>query len=117
MKNSNSKRGGFTLVELMVAVAIIGLLATVVTVSVISQKEGADRVRVQADMKVIGDALDLFKLNLGYYPNSLEELNTRLRARVGMIGSAFADAVGAEDQARWRIGVHRLFFAACFEYK
>jgi general secretion pathway protein G len=70
-------RRGFTLVELMVVVAIIGLLATVVTVSVISQKEGADRVRVQADMKVIGDALDLFKLNLGYYPNSLEELNTR----------------------------------------
>ncbi len=71
------RQAGFTLVELMVVVAIIGLLATVVTVSVISQKEGADRTRVGADMRSISDALDLFKLNMGYYPNALEELNTR----------------------------------------
>ena len=77
MKKKRNAKRGFTLVELMVVVAIIGLLATVVTVSVISQKEDADNTRAKADMKVLSDALDLFKLNLGYYPNSFEELNTR----------------------------------------
>ncbi len=67
-------RRGFSLVELMVVIAIIGLLATVVTVSVIGQKEEADRTRVQSDMKAISDALDLHRLNCGNYPNSLEGL-------------------------------------------
>lgn len=74
--NSPKKRSGFSLVELMVVIAIIGLLATVVTVSVIGQKEEADRTRVSADMKAIGDALDLHRLNVGNYPNSLEGLLT-----------------------------------------
>lgn len=65
---------GFSLVELMVVIAIIGLLATVVTVSVIGQKEEADRTRVQSDMKAISDALDLHRLNVGNYPSSLEGL-------------------------------------------
>jgi general secretion pathway protein G len=67
---------GFSLVELMVVVAIIGMLATIVTVAVIGQKDEADRTRVQADMQNIGRALKLFRTNMGYYPNSLEELNT-----------------------------------------
>ncbi|RMG13665.1 MAG: type II secretion system protein GspG [Planctomycetota bacterium] len=74
MKNK-PRRAAFSLVELMVVIAIIGMLATIVTVSVIGQKDEADRTRVKADMKRISDALDLFRLNMGYYPNSLEELN------------------------------------------
>ncbi len=61
---------GFTLVELMVVIAIIGLLAAVVTVNVISQMDEARKTKVAADMQAIEDALKLFKVNMGYYPDS-----------------------------------------------
>lgn len=65
---------GFTLVELMVVVAIIGLLAAVVTVNVMGQAGEAKKERVKADMKNIGTALDLYKLACGSYPDSIEGL-------------------------------------------
>lgn len=68
------RRLGFTLVELMVVVAIIGLLAAVVTVNVMGQGHKARVERVRADMKAIGDALDLFKVDCGYYPSQLQDL-------------------------------------------
>jgi general secretion pathway protein G len=67
-------RRGFTLVELMVVIAIIGLLAAVVTVNVISQMDEARKTKVAADMQAIEDALKLFKVNLGYYPQQLNLL-------------------------------------------
>lgn len=68
------RRRGFTLVELMVVVAIIGLLAAVVTVNVMGQGHTARVERVRADMKAIGDACDLFKIACGTYPQNLQEL-------------------------------------------
>lgn len=65
---------GFTLVELMVVVAIIGLLAAVVTVNVMGQAGEAKKERVKADMKNIGTALDLYKLACGRYPDAIEGL-------------------------------------------
>ena len=99
------RRAGFTLVELMVVVAIIGLLATVVTVSVISQKEGADRTRVSADMKSIGNALDLFKLNMGYYPNALDELNTRVLDDINATGEVFLSHTRLGGRVALRLAV------------
>ena len=51
---------GFTLVELMVVIAIIGLLAAVVTVNVIGQMGEARRTKVKADMESIQKAIKLF---------------------------------------------------------
>ena len=75
MRTRNRRRvAGFTLVELMVVVAIIGLLAAVVTVNVMGQSHTAKVERVRADMKNIGTALDLYKLACGTYPNELSGL-------------------------------------------
>ena len=70
------RRRGFTLVELMVVIAIIGLLATVVTVSVINKMEQANVGKVKADMKSIKDAMKLFKVNMGRWPRNVNELLT-----------------------------------------
>lgn len=68
------RRRGFTLVELMVVIAIIGLLATVVTVSVIGKMEEANVGKVRADMKAIKDGMKLFKINMGYWPRNMGDL-------------------------------------------
>lgn len=65
---------GFTLVELMVVVAIIGLLAAVVTVNVMGQTYEARKVRCQSDFDNIGKALKLYKLAVGSYPRELRLL-------------------------------------------
>lgn len=74
IRPSVRRRRGFTLVELMVVVAIIGLLAAVVTVNVMGQSHTARIERVRADMRAIGDALDLFKIACGTYPQQLQDL-------------------------------------------
>lgn len=67
-------RRAFTLVELMVVIAIIGMLAAVVTINLVGQTDKARISRVKADFKVIGDAIDLFKVDNGFYPNQLSDL-------------------------------------------
>jgi general secretion pathway protein G len=74
MRIRKNRRQGFTLVELMVVVAIIGMLAAVVTVNVMSQGTKARVERVKADMSSIKNAMNLFKVDVGRYPQQLSEL-------------------------------------------
>ena len=67
---------GFSLIELMVVIAIMGLLATVVAVSLIPQVGVAKVHKVAADFHSIDDGLQLFKLQMGRYPRTLDELWT-----------------------------------------
>ena len=66
---------GFTLLEIMVVVAIIGLLAAVIVPNVIGQGEGAKVDLTKANMGKIVQQLDLYKFNNGSYPSSEEGLN------------------------------------------
>ncbi|MBI3723108.1 type II secretion system major pseudopilin GspG [bacterium] len=72
-----SRQSGFSLIELMVVVAIMGLLATVVALNLMGQTYKAKVVKVQTDFKVLRDAIDMFKLNTGRYPQRLEDLWTQ----------------------------------------
>lgn len=73
MKVRNLRRA-FTLVELMVVVAIIGILATVVVVNVVGQTYEAKKAKVAADFKAIKTAIRMFKIDTGRYPRELNEL-------------------------------------------
>jgi prepilin-type N-terminal cleavage/methylation domain-containing protein len=61
-------RRGFTLPELLVTVSIIGILASIGTVSYQSARESARDVKRASDMKQIQTAIELFFENHGYYP-------------------------------------------------
>src|SRR6185436_1463726 len=62
---------GFTLIELMVVIAIIGLLASIISVSLVSSRaKGRDAKRV-ADIKMIQLALETYYNDNSYYPTSL----------------------------------------------
>jgi general secretion pathway protein G len=66
----------FTLVELMVVVAILGILSTVVVLSLSGQTHTAKLSVVKSDMSTIRDALELYKMNMNAYPEKLEYLVT-----------------------------------------
>jgi general secretion pathway protein G len=65
---------GFTLVELLVVIVIIGLLATIVVVNVLPSGDRAKTVRAQADIATIEGALDTYRLQLDRYPTTAQGL-------------------------------------------
>ncbi len=69
------KLTGFTLIEMMVVVVIIGLLAALVVPRYIRQAEKAKRNTTKAQIKIIEQALAEFKLDTGRYPSTDEGLN------------------------------------------
>lgn len=71
-----NRRSGFTLIEIMVVVIIIGILATLVIANVVGQGDKA-RVKVtRAMLTTVASQLDIFKLDHNRYPDALEDLMT-----------------------------------------
>ena len=77
-----SVSSGFTLVELLVVMVIIGMLAALVAPRFIRQEEKAKVKTAQAQIELLGTALDTFRLDTGRYPNTQEGLEA-LRGRPG----------------------------------
>lgn len=67
-------QSGFTLIEIMVVVFIIGLLAALVVPRVVSNTDKARVAKARADVRAIEEAAGLYKLDHGRYPTSLEQL-------------------------------------------
>ena len=65
---------GFTLIEIMLVVIIIGVLAAMVVPRLAGRTEQAKVVRAKSDIGALGVALDLYEMDLGQYPASLAEL-------------------------------------------
>ena len=73
------KRKGFTLVELMLVVIIIGILVAMVGPRLAGRTEQARQAAARADIEAnIGSALDLYELDNGAYPTTEEGLNALL---------------------------------------
>ncbi|MEK9156250.1 MAG: prepilin-type N-terminal cleavage/methylation domain-containing protein [Patescibacteria group bacterium] len=72
---SGARRSGFTLVELLVVVAIIGILATVIIINLNSSRVRARDARRMSDTEAIAKALDLYNNDVGHYPGSGESVN------------------------------------------
>lgn len=73
-----SAEHGFTLVELMVVIVIIGLLATIVAINVIPATDKARVEKAKADVATIEQALDQYRLDNLNYPNATEGLQALL---------------------------------------
>ena len=75
---------GFTLVELIVVVIIIGLLSALVLPQFIRQEEKAKLGAAKAQIELLGTALDTFRLDVGRYPSTEEGLQA-LRQKPGTV--------------------------------
>ncbi len=72
--HNRRNRTGFTLIELMIVVVILGLLATMVMPKVLSKPEQARRTKAKVDIRSIQSALGLFKTDTGRFPSTSEGL-------------------------------------------
>ncbi|KTC74889.1 type II secretory pathway protein LspG [Legionella birminghamensis] len=61
---------GFSLIEIMVVVVILGILASIVVPKIISRPDEARVVKAKQDVLAIQNALDLYKLDNGFYPST-----------------------------------------------
>jgi len=82
MKNFNhsisplTKSKGFTLVELLIVMVILGLLSAIVAPRMFSKVSSAKVGTAKAQMQVLATSLDSYRLDIGYYPENLNLLVT-----------------------------------------
>jgi len=69
-RSNHRTEAGFTLIEIMVVVFILGLLVTMVAPRIVGRTDEARRVKAAADVKGIEEALHLYKLDSGFYPTT-----------------------------------------------
>lgn len=74
---------GFTLIEIMVVVVIIGLLATLVLPRVLGRQEEAFVAKAQSDIRALSSALQLYKLDNFNYPSTEQGLEALVRKPSG----------------------------------
>lgn len=67
-------RRGFTLLELMVVIVILGILATVIVPRIMDRPEEARRTKASVDIGVIAQALKFYKLDNDKYPTTEQGL-------------------------------------------
>mgnify|MGYP003133348897 FL=1 len=68
-------RMGFTLVEMMVTIVIIGLLATVVVINVLPSQDKAMVGKARADLATLENALEQYRLDMLTFPTTGEGLS------------------------------------------
>lgn len=72
-KDKKQQRG-FTLIEILVVMAIIGMLAVMVAPNIFRQQAGAMRDAALSQISTLESALDTYRLDMGNYPDSLDGL-------------------------------------------
>ena len=71
---SKRRAAGYTLLEIMVVVFILGLLTTIVAPRILGRTDDARRTKALADMKGVEQALNLYRLDTGGYPTTEQGL-------------------------------------------
>jgi general secretion pathway protein G len=86
-------RKGFTLIEILVVVVILGVLAGLVVPRIVSKPGEARQTKARMQIENIETALKLFKLDNGYYPTTEQGLKALVqKPSIGRV------------PARWREG-------------
>jgi general secretion pathway protein G len=99
------RQGGFTLMELMICIAIIGILASIAIPNYIRYRQRGMVARAQADLETIAFAIQMLALDSGLYPSGdpveefkggseLDELNGEEFGLTGADGEFLGKADG-----------------------
>jgi general secretion pathway protein G len=77
---SDRRKAGFSLLELMVVLVIIGLLATIVVINVLPSQDRAMVQKARADIATLEQAVELYRLELLTYPSTDQGLEALTEA-------------------------------------
>jgi len=84
MNLSRKHMSGMTLIEILVVLVLIGIVLGIVGGNFIGRGEKAKADAAKIEIGQIGQALDLFKLEIGRYPTSQEGLQALVTAPAGV---------------------------------
>lgn len=74
MKQESRTRFGFTLLELVVVIIVLGLLAAIVAPQILGRVSDARTTAAQTQVELFGTALDSYRLDNGSYPTTEQGL-------------------------------------------
>ena len=86
LQSAKSEESGFTLIEILVVMAIISMLAIMVAPNLFRQQAGAMRDVAMTEISTLEAALDIYRLDVGEYPDSLDGLMTNDSGRASWNG-------------------------------
>ena len=75
---------GFTLIEVMIVVVILGILASIVVPKIMGRPDEARATRTLQDIRAIGAALDLYRLDNFSYPSTEQGLEALVTKPAGL---------------------------------
>ncbi|STN55705.1 type II secretion protein GspJ [Escherichia coli] len=112
LSRTQKPRAGFTLLEVMVVIVILGVLASLVVPNLLGNKEKADRQKAISDIVALENALDMYRLDNGRYrihDGYLERLAWPLTDAAGSVKPTMQKLIPADslrlqfyDGTRWQ---------------
>jgi general secretion pathway protein G len=75
---------GFTLIEIMVVVVIIGILGAIVVPQFMSRPDQAKVTAAKVDLQAIGTALEMYRLDNFHYPSTQQGLEALSKRPTGL---------------------------------
>jgi len=92
MKDYRYSQRGFTLIEIMVVVVILGILAAIVVPRLLDEPERARRTSAATQIRSFEEALGMFRLDNGFYPSTEQGLQALVnQPTIGRIPTRYKD--------------------------
>lgn len=83
LKQKVNRQSGFTLIEIMVVVVILGILGALVVPNIVGKPDEARVAAAKSDINAIGVALETYRIDNGFYPSTDQGLDALVSEPTG----------------------------------